>query len=151
MTILFLCTGNCGRSPMAEIYFRHLCQQNKLTQVTCHSAGTSVGEDYSTAPEVQLVMESLGLSTTQHIPRKLDETILNMSDYVIVMEKSHLTYLKKNFPGFDQSKVKLLLSFIGINEDVDDPMDGDLETFQECFLTMMPALANLVDRIKRSN
>ena len=150
MKILFVCTGNCSRSPMAETYFRHLCKQNKLDEVICHSAGTKVKEESVPPEEAKIVMNSLGLNLDSHTPRQITEEIVLSSDYIVVMDSSHLEYITKNFKSFPKDKIRLLLSTLGAEEDVDDPYSDDLETFQECFLTMMPALANLADRVMRS-
>lgn len=150
MKILFVCTGNCSRSPMAEAYFSHLCKQNKLDEVKCHSAGIKVKEESLPPEEAKEVMASLGLSLENHKPRQLTEEIVAASDHIIAMDSSHVDYITKNFKSFPKENIRLLLSTLGTEEDVDDPYSGDLETFQECFLTMMPALANLGDRIMRS-
>ncbi len=150
MKILFVCTGNCSRSPMAEAYFRHLCKQNKMEEVTCHSAGTNVKEESLPSEEAKEVMASLGLNLDSHIPRQLSEEIIAESDQIVAMDSTHLDYLNKKFKSISKDKTRLLLSTLGAEEDVDAPYTADLATFQESFLTMMPALANLADRIMRS-
>lgn len=150
MKILFVCTGNCSRSPMAEAYFRHLCVQNKLEDVSCHSAGINVKEESEVPEEAKEVMLSLGLNLDNHTPRQIDEVIIEASDHIVAMDLTHLEFLNKKFKTASKDKTRLLMSTLGTEDDVDDPYSGDLETFQECFLTMMPALANLADRTMRS-
>ena len=153
MNILFVCTGNCSRSPMAEAYFRHLCKQNHLDQdVTCLSAGIAVKEDYSSPEEAKELMKSLGLSLENHVPKQISEDLISSSDNIIVMDKTHVAALKKEFPAAvkEKGKVRTLLSFLDSSDEIKDPKSGEIETFQECFLSMMPALATLTDRIMRS-
>ena len=150
MKILFVCTGNCSRSPMAEAYFRHLCKQNKMEEVNCHSAGTNVKEESLPPEEAKEVMSSLGLNLDNHTPRQISEEIIAESDQIVVMDSTHLDFLNKKFKADSKDKTRLLLSLLGAEEDIDDPYSGDLATFQQSFLTMMPALANLADRIMRS-
>ena len=152
MNILFVCAGNCSRSPMAEIYFRHLLKQNKLDQdVTCQSVGLSVEEESTLPEEAQEVMVSLGLTLENHIPTAINEDIIEGSTNIVVMSQKQADTLKKAHPELkEEGRVRTLLSFLDSNDEVDDPHRGDLETFQQCFLTMMPALASLTDRIIRS-
>lgn len=121
-----------------------------MEEVTCHSAGTDVKEESLTPEEAKEVMTSLGLNLDSHIPRQLTEEIVEESDQIVVMDSTHLDFLNKKFKTASKDKTRLLLSVLGAEEDIDDPYSGDLETFQQSFLTMMPALADLADRIMRS-
>jgi protein-tyrosine-phosphatase len=153
MKFLFVCTANCSRSAMSEAYFKHLLKQNKLSQlITCESAGIRVSDDCSVPDEAQELMQSLGLTLEHHVPKQIDIALVKQADHIICLTREHQKYIADNFPEDSkiEGKVRLLLSFTGQEDDVDDPHTGDLETFQLCFLSMMPALASLTDRLMRS-
>lgn len=152
MKILFVCSGNCSRSPMAEAYFRHLCKQNNLFEdVTCMSTGIKVQEESVFSPEAQEVMVSLGLTLKNHTPKQITEEMIDEETTVIVMTAKHAAAVKKQFPQLaKEGRVRLLFSFLDNDNDVENPVAEDLQTYQQCFLGMMPALSELTDRIMRS-
>ena len=150
MKLLFICSANCGRSAMAESYFRHLLKQNKLTdEVCCDSAGIAVPEEPSVPEEAQELMTALGLTLENHLPKQVTAELIDSSDHIIGMTADHIDFIHSNFPQ-SKDKIRTILSLLGRSEDLADPKRGDLETFQNCFLSMMPALAELADRIMRS-
>ena len=102
--------------------------------------------------EAQEVMKALGLTLELHEPRQVSAELVADTDDIICMTKEQMTFINDNFKDEmgEDTKVRLLLSFVDNVDDVDDPQRGDIETFQQCFLTMMPALAALTDRIIRS-
>jgi protein-tyrosine-phosphatase len=161
---------------MAEAYFRHLCKQNRLDQdVTCESAGIKAnviavveknleeGEtpEVVVAPEpvvspipeeAQELMIALGLTLENHKPQQVTAELISEADAVICMTREQRAFVTENFKeeSAEEGKVRLLLSFLDSEDDIDDPQRGDMETFEQCFLSMMPALAALTDRIMRS-
>ena len=149
MNILFVCNANSCRSPMAAAYFNHICKQNKIDDVTAISAGINAEEgDPASAPAVAL-MDSLGVSLENHISRCITAEIVEDCDTIFCMEKSQLSDLTAAYAPAKE-KARLLLTLLDSKLGIEDPADGDEEMYQQCFLTMMPALAELADRIIRS-
>ena len=149
MKILFVCSGNSCRSPMAAAYFNHLCRQNGIVGVSASSAGTSAEEGRPASAGACGVMDALGLSLKDHCSRHLSAELLAESDYVYVMTANHLKTLQKEHKA-EAGKAKLLMSLTPVPEDVADPYGGDADDYTACFLSMIPALAELADRILRS-
>ena len=149
MKVLFVCTANRGRSAMAACYFQQLCQQNELTEVEVSSAGLAAREGMPASNFSIDVMEELGLDLKQHLATQLTQERVDEADLVITMGDNHQAFIEKEYSA-DSTDVRKLLSFLGKDENVEDPTEEDPETFAKCFLTMMPALAQLADRIIRS-
>ena len=61
MHILFVCSGNTCRSPMAEAYFRHLAEKAKLRGVTVSSAGTFTSSGTGASQASIAVMKKYGI------------------------------------------------------------------------------------------
>ena len=149
MNILFVCSGNSCRSPMAATYFNHLCKQNKIEGALAVSAGISA-EAGASAPEAAVqLMSGLGVDMSTHIARELSAEMIESCEAVFCMEKKHLAHITKEFPAVKE-KARMLLSLVDSKLGVEDPFGGDDEMYQQCFLGMLPALAELADRLIRS-
>ena len=150
MNILFVCNANSCRSPMAAAFFNHLCHQNKITGVDALSAGVHTQEGSKASDMAVSLMSNLGVNIENHISRKVNAEMIADCDTIFCMEKAQLTELTKEFPAAKE-KARLLLTLLDSKLGVEDPAGGDDEMYQQCFLNMMPALAELADRIVRSN
>ena len=134
---------------MAACYFQQLCKQNELTEVEVSSAGLAAREGMPASNVAIDVMEGLGLDLKQHLATQLTQERVDDADLVITMGDNHQAFIEKEYTAGD-TDVRKLLSVLGTDADVDDPTEEDPKTFAKCFLTMMPALAQLADRIIRS-
>ena len=79
-TIIFACVHNAGRSQMAAAFFIHLADPQKAKAV---SAGTEPGERVH--PEVQAVMQEVGIDLSGARPQKLTEELAKGADFLITM------------------------------------------------------------------
>jgi protein-tyrosine-phosphatase len=79
-TIIFACVHNAGRSQMAAAFFNHLADPQKAKAV---SAGTEPGERVH--PEVQAVMQEVGIDLSGARPQKLTEELAKGADLLITM------------------------------------------------------------------
>ena len=118
MNILFICTGNTCRSPMAERYLESL----KLPIVTAESRGLSA-EGGNVSTNAVKVMGELGIDLSHDVSVQLTAKDLIWADKILYMSPSHLTVLSLYAP-----KEKLFMLGGGIS----DPYGGDTETFRKC-------------------
>jgi arsenate reductase (thioredoxin) len=77
MNVLFVCIGNQGRSVMAERLFRSAAGDRHEAR----SAGAAPGQ--ATHPEVLAVLREVGIDASDHVPTKLDDTLLGWADVVV--------------------------------------------------------------------
>ena len=80
VTIIFACVHNAGRSQMAAAFFNHLADPQKAKAI---SAGTEPGERVH--PEVQAVMQEVGIDLSSARPQKLTEELAKESQLLITM------------------------------------------------------------------
>lgn len=118
MNILFICTGNTCRSPMAERYLDSL----NLTNVTAESRGLSA-EGGGVSPNAVKVMGELGIDLSHDVSAQLTAKDLIWADKILYMSPSHLTVLSLYVP-----KEKLFMLGGGIS----DPYGGDTERYRKC-------------------
>lgn len=132
--ILFLCTGNSCRSPIAEGLLRSTVSDR---DVKVSSAGTHAFEGAPASENSIKAMELYDLDISSHEARQLTEEILREVDLVFAMASDHIEYVKKVFPKYFD-KTYLLRRFGRendhlMNEDVEDPIGGSIEQYLECY------------------
>ncbi len=106
--ILFVCTGNTCRSPMAEAIARDLVERAGPSpiQVLVASAGTSGGGGGAT-PEAVAAMRHMGLDLTRHRSRALTRQMIDDADEIYAMTASHARSILSLAPGAS-AKVRVL-------------------------------------------
>jgi protein-tyrosine-phosphatase len=80
LKVIFACVHNAGRSQMAAAFFNHLADREKAQAV---SAGTEPGERVH--PEVQTVMQEVGIDLSGAKPQKLTEELAKSAQLLITM------------------------------------------------------------------
>jgi protein-tyrosine phosphatase len=139
--IVFVCTGNICRSPMAEVITRALAAETQLgdgstmaDQLDVRSAGT--GPWHEGEPMHPLAAESLargGYPRHRHVARQFTTSEIGHIDLIVALDRRHRQTLRGL--GADPDRLALLRSFdvrAGAAADVPDPYYGDEVVFDEC-------------------
>lgn len=121
--VLFVCTGNTCRSPMAEGMFRKAIE--KRDDYMClGSAGVSAFGGDRISPDTAKELESRGAGLENFRSRPVTKELLDEADFVLVMTIGHLQMLLGEFPEVKE-KCFLVCDFVEINGregmDVPDP------------------------------
>jgi protein-tyrosine-phosphatase len=126
--ILFICTANQFRSPIAAAYLnRKLASSNKLQKPQVSSAGTWTPEGLPAHPKAIEVGVKFGLDLKHHRTLEVNAELLEAANQIIVMQYSHKEAIEAEFP-FTQGKVFLLGQLARITEvEIQDPA---IENFQ---------------------
>ena len=126
MHVLFVCTGNTCRSPMAEAILK-----SKTEKHTVSSAGLSVLLPAPAAENAVLVMGERGIDISEHRARQLTESAVQEADLILTMTEGHRKLLVTLFPSAEE-KTHTLAEYGGTTEDVPDPFGGSMETYRIC-------------------
>lgn len=132
--ILFVCTGNTCRSPMAEALFRRMlaerlgCTDDELLDrgFIVGSAGIAAMEGSPATMESVQVMAEQGIDLHEHESRLLTQRLLSQVDRVYTMTRGHRDAIVREFP--EHARRVQLLTRDG--RDVRDPIGGGLEDYQ---------------------
>ncbi|MBR9990591.1 MAG: low molecular weight protein arginine phosphatase [Gemmatimonadetes bacterium] len=146
--LLFVCSGNTCRSPMAEAITRSLLRERGWKHVDVASAGTGAVTGSSASPEAVVVARERGLELDGHTSQPLTPELIGWADLVLVMGPSHM-YAVRELGGAE--KVSLVTAFVdgdGHAEPVADPFGGDEELYREAFAQIEEAVASLLERLE---
>jgi len=149
MKILFVCTGNICRSPMAEALLRQLLKQREVEGVEVASAGTAAATGEGASEGGYLVGLECGLDMSSHKAQPLTEELVREADLILCMSPHHVARAKMLGAG---DKVHLLGEFAGRaaeEAEVPDPFGGDLEDYRYTYRTFSELMPAVIDRILR--
>lgn len=143
--ILFVCTGNTCRSPLAEVLARRELDRRNWTHVRVSSAGTSALEGAPVSDGSLRVAAARGLDLSGHRARPLDPAVVDEADVVLTMSASHAARVVAL--GGD-GKVDLLTRFVGGSEGgVPDPFGGDDAVYDETAAVLEALIERALDRL----
>ncbi|MGL4941594.1 MAG: L-threonylcarbamoyladenylate synthase [Thermoguttaceae bacterium] len=149
--VLFVCTGNTCRSPMAEV----LCESLLAERLQCSpddlenrgyvvlSAGIAAGAQQPASFHAQTVVADAGLSLAQHRSQRLTEQHVRFADFIFVLTRQHRDAILSQWPDAD-SRVAVLRPDGG---DVADPFGGTLADYQLCADQIRAALKTRIREI----
>ena len=121
-SILFICTGNLYRSPLAAAIFRRLLDERGRADWDVSSAGTWAAPDRRVPDGVLRAAANFGAELSSHRTRIVNAEMLAQSDLILVMEKGHKEALDLEFP-FAGGKTRLLSQLAdGLAYDILDPL-----------------------------
>lgn len=151
--ILFVCTGNICRTPMAEYFLKDLIKrENLFYMVQVESAGIAALEGYPAAEFTAAVCEEFGIDTTFHRARSLNLDMIDKADLILCMALNHKLELIKNFPH-SQNKIFLLKQFASKNVDtfhsIQDPYGGPKENYEKTFLEIRKEIYRIWPELTR--
>lgn len=145
--ILFVCTVNVCRSPMAKAFFDQSLSSKagSTALVVTDSAGTTTFDGYYAASGAQKVMRNYGLDLHNHRSKVLTEEMLETADIVFVMEKWHKHVIVSEYPQAE-SKIHLLTEYVGRTGDILDPTSGD-DSVRACAEELRHLTSLVADRL----
>lgn len=151
LSVLFVCTGNICRSPTAEGVFRAQVRQSGFEQrFVIDSAGTG-GWHHGEAPDPRSVKAAMtrGVDISPLRARQLRQQDYSNFDYLIALDRTHLTHMQENQPPATQGRLSLLMSYSKMtgsgSGDVPDPYYGGPDDFERVYDLIESGTQGLLD------
>jgi RpiB/LacA/LacB family sugar-phosphate isomerase len=151
-TILFVCTGNVCRSPMAEGLARHLLRGRNDIQVL--SAGVGAIEGSPPSPYAVDAMADLGIDIAQLLSQPVTADLIEKCDFVFGMTRSHVESLQLLFPSASE-KTFLLREFDDsvdeFDKDIPDPIGFPREMYLKVRDEIQAALPIVIEFVDQTS
>jgi len=145
--MLFVCTGNICRSPLAEALMRRALEQRDLGRIEVLSAGTGAWDGAPASEGAYLVGLERGLDLSSHRARLLTRELVEDADLVLTMARHHRARVDE-LGG--EGRVHVLGEYAGREGDdteVSDPFGGDLDVYRETCRQLETFIEAVVERV----
>lgn len=149
MHVLFVCTGNTCRSPLAEAIARRVVTDRGLGDLTVSSAGTSAWEGAPASDGSLLVALEHGLDLAGHRAQVLSPALVAQADLLLTMGPSHLDRVEVLGGGARAHQLTAYASHGASDAPISDPFGGDLDVYRRTYDELRDLVHAAIDRLER--
>lgn len=148
--IIFVCTGNTCRSPMAEAIFKDIIKEKRIDEsFEVSSAGVyAFNGDPASYQAIEVMKNEFGIDIKSHRAKVLDDLDIENADLILTMTKHHRKMIIDISPE-SSSKVHILKEFAGDESDSDviDPFGQDYYVYKNCAEEIEELLLEVLERL----
>ena len=151
MNILFVCSGNTCRSPMAAYLAADMAEKEYPTAgFRFDSAGIATSDGYPATNNAAEALRELGIDASAHSSKQFQPYMTDLSDVIICMTAMHKEALCRAFPK-SADKVYLIGELSGSGADIPDPYMGSLGVYRITRDKLREEIAMILQRLYDEN
>ena len=150
--IVFVCTANVCRSPMAEKLFQEALQKSDSKKnIQVFSAGISAMDGDRASINSLQACEEVGLDLSDHQSSALTRATIENASAIFCMTESHRALLNMYFEVPEKTSIFLMREFMDTgSKELPDPYGQDIEVYRECRDRIKGALPSLIKWVEKN-
>lgn len=145
--IMFVCTANICRSPIADKLFNHIVTERGL-KLRGDSCGLMQGGTMISLNSMQLLLERGIMEAQSHVSKQVTPELINASLWVLTMEERQRDILRQWEPNAAH-KIMTLNEIVGESGDIKDPYGSELENYRGTFDLIEDRILRLIDMLDK--
>ena len=135
--VLFVCTGNTCRSPMAQAFANLFFKDNDI-DAKAYSCGLAAGINDSLSPNAALALKECYGIDFSHKAVQINDSLILQSDVIVGMSRHHAESIYRLYPQLLKGKI-----LISMPRDIPDPYGGDIEDYKKALDTISDGIISL--------
>lgn len=149
--VLFVCSGNTCRSPMAKELFTqfltHYEREGLSAEYQAISAGLFAADGWPASPEALEVMEEYGIDLSRHRSRPLDQDLVEEADLILVMTRGHYSQVIERYQS-SRDKTFILSEWAGCQgQEISDPFGMGKESYKKSAEQIRSMLERVIKKL----